>query len=310
MFSTLEGGDPVWVETQMVSLQNGILSAILGKTEEFEFIPEAAYLDLTVDGVTLSPRIQMTSVLYSILSDTSAFARSANYDDLNNLPDLGYPITTVGDSGQTWISDGGGSGVWGRPSEITADNIISGSGDIDLITSQGDVNIVPGSWAGASIILDSTITLKGSNLGHINNPDMMNLGQDTIKVDGTIIANSFGGTHDDLETISNLQQGDGNFIVSDGSTWTVESDSVARSSLGLGSMALQDSGIINIGTGNFTDINVGSVSIVSEVITSYNNRISFNDEDLVTSGSVLAGPSTFGSDSYVGTLNLKDGYCL
>ncbi|MAV71141.1 MAG: hypothetical protein CMG04_10595, partial [Candidatus Marinimicrobia bacterium] len=307
LFSTLEGGDPVWVETQMVSLQNGILSAILGKTEEFEFIPEAAYLDLTVDGVTLSPRIQMTSVLYSILSDTSAFARSANYDDLNNLPDLGYPITTVGDSGQTWISDGVGSGVWGRPSEITADNIISGSGDIDLITSQGDVNIVPGSWAGASIILDSTIILKGSNLGHINNPDLMDLGQDTIKVDGTIIANSFGGTHDDLETISNLQQGDGNFIVSDGSTWTVESDSVARSSLGLGSMALQDSGSINIGTGNFTDINVGSVSIGSEVITSSTNRISFNDEDLVTSGSVLAGSSTFGSDSYIGTLNLKDG---
>ena len=95
----------------------------------------------------------MTSVFYSILSDTAAFARSANYDDLNNLPDLGYPITTVGDSGQTWISDGVGSGTWGRPNEITADNIISGSGDIDLITSQGDVNIVPGSWAGASIIL-------------------------------------------------------------------------------------------------------------------------------------------------------------
>ena len=332
LFSSLEGGDPVWVETQMVSLQNGILSAILGKTEEFEFIPETAYLDLTVDGVALSPRIQMTSVLYSILSDTSSFARTANYDDLNNLPDLEgtyqkidtsltdlvedgvlssdkveFGITSVGDSGQTWISDGVGSGAWGRPSEITADNIISGSGDIDLITSQGDVNIVPGSWAGASIILDSTIILKGSNLGHINNPDLMDLGQDTIKVDGTIIANSFGGTHDDLEAISNLEQGDGNFIVSDGSTWTVESDSLARSSLGLGSMALQDSGSINIGTGNFTDINVGSVSIGSEVITSSTNRISFNDEDLITSGSVLAGASTFGSDSYIGTLNLKDG---
>ncbi|MBJ13616.1 MAG: hypothetical protein CMG62_11175, partial [Candidatus Marinimicrobia bacterium] len=332
LFSTLEGGDPVWVETQMVSLQNGILSAILGKTEEFEFIPETAYLDLTVDGVTLSPRIQMTSVLYSILSDTSSFARTADYDQLKNLPDLEgtyqkidtsltdlvedgilsyskveYGITSVGDSGQTWISDGDGSGAWGRPNEITADNIISGSGDIDLITSQGDVNVVPGSWAGASIILDSTIVIKGSNLGHINNPDLMDLSQDTIKVDGTIIANSFGGSHDDLETISGLEQGDGNFIVSDGTTWTVESDSLARSSLGLGSMALQDSGNINIGTGNFTDLNVGSVSIASEVITSSTNRISFNDEDLITSGSILAGPSTLASDSYIGTLNLKDG---
>ena len=112
---------------------------------------------------------------YSVLSDTSAYAKTANYESLSNLPDLDiyvlkdslenystsadlydtlsayqkldsnltdlvedgllsaskieYGISSSGDSGQTWISDGDGAGVWGDPSSIAADDIIIGDGN-------------------------------------------------------------------------------------------------------------------------------------------------------------------------------------
>jgi len=43
----------------------------------------------------------------------------------------------------------------------------------------------------------------------------------------------------DLTTIGGLVKTDGNFIVADGAAWTVESGATARSSLGLGTMALE-----------------------------------------------------------------------
>ena len=51
-------------------------------------IPQEAFLELTVAGSTLSPRQVLTSVFYSVLSDTSAYAKTANYESLSNLPDL------------------------------------------------------------------------------------------------------------------------------------------------------------------------------------------------------------------------------
>ena len=56
-------------------------------------------------------------------------------------------------------------------------------------------------------------------------------------------------TGSSLETISDLELTDGNFIVADGESWTVESGSVARGSLGLGNISTQNIENINIDGG-------------------------------------------------------------
>ena len=88
VYDNAEEGEPIWSESQLVNVSNGIISTVLGNTIPFSVIPENAYLELTVDGSTLSPRQLLTSVFYSILSDTSGYAKTANYDDLQNKPDL------------------------------------------------------------------------------------------------------------------------------------------------------------------------------------------------------------------------------
>ena len=398
LYNTADGGDPIWTESQEVTVNNGIISTVLGNTNPFTTIPQEAYLELTVEGSTLSPRQLLTSVFYSILSDTAGFARTADHDDLLNQPDLDvyvlkdslesyttsadlydtlstyqqldsnltdlvedgvlsaskveYGITSPGTDGQAWISDGDGSGEWGIPTALAADDIIAGVGDVSIITTGGEVNIVPA--AGSSIVLDSTITVDGAVLGHKDDGDLITLSPDTVIVAGTIIASSLSGgavldeddlasdseTHlatqqsikayidtkqnadENLETIAGLEQVDGNFIVSDGTAWIVESDSTARTSLGLGTVATQDINNIDIdggtidgtiigtnsaSTGNFTTIhssqaNIGDLTLESGTITSDAGTISFGDENLYTTGTLSAE-----TGSTIGNLTLGDG---
>ena len=71
IFETADGGEAIWSENQEVTVNNGIISTILGNTNPFTVIPPEAFLELTVAGSTLSPRQVLTSVFYSVLSDTS-----------------------------------------------------------------------------------------------------------------------------------------------------------------------------------------------------------------------------------------------
>ena len=194
------------------------------------------------------------------------------------------------------------------------------------------------------------IIIDGEVLGHKDDTDLITLSPDTLIVAGTIVASALTGgavldeddmvsdseTHlatqqsikayidtkqdsdEDLETISGLEQVDGNFIVSDGTDWTVESDSTARASLGLGTIATQDienididGGSIdgtNIGstsptTGSFTTLDassrayVGSMTLISGSITDDGGAISFGDENLSTSGTLSSGCLLYTSPS-------------
>ncbi|MAH99432.1 MAG: hypothetical protein CMA12_08900, partial [Euryarchaeota archaeon] len=399
LYDTPDGGEPVWTENLEVTVNNGIISTILGKINPFSVIPDESYLELTVDGSTLSPRQSLTSVFYSVLSDTSSYARSANYDNLSNLPDLDvyvlkdslesyttsedlfdtlssyqqldsnltdlvedgvlsaskieYGITSEGDSGKSWISDGLGSGVWGTPTALAADDIIPGDGNINIQTSLGGINIDPSE--GSTILFDSTISIENATIGTIDDNDLIELKPDTITIAGTVVATSIGGdavldeddmasdsdtqlatqqsikayidtkqdADENLETISDLEQQDGNFIVSDGTGWTVESDSIARNSLGLGNIATQNIEEINIDggsidgtvigstspeTGNFSTINagdgatIGDLTLNSGIITDNEGTISFDDENLITTGTISAE-----TGSTIGRLTLSDG---
>ena len=67
-----------------------------------------------------------------------------------------------------------------------------------------------------------------------------------------------------LQDISGLAKTDGNFIVGDGSNWVAESGATVRTSLGLGSMAVQNSNSVSISAGTAT---LTSMSTVAATIT-------------------------------------------
>jgi len=88
LYPDLDGETPFWEETQDVAIDDGIISVTLGETVPIDAIPSKAYLEIEIDGTTLSPRQEMTSVFYAMVSDTAKYAQHGNYTDLDSLPDL------------------------------------------------------------------------------------------------------------------------------------------------------------------------------------------------------------------------------
>ena len=82
---------------------------------------------------------------------------------------------------------------------------------------------------------------------------------------GTNVQAYNAGLHD----ISGLAKTDGNFIVGDGSNWVAESGATVRTSLGLGSMAVQNSNAVSIsaGTATLTSMTTNSATITGGTIT-------------------------------------------
>ena len=107
-YKQMEDGTAFWEESQQVNIDDGIITTILGKENPIYSIPSEAYLEIEIDGITMSPRQELTSVFYSVVSDTAKYAQSANYTDLDSLPDLsiyanidtltGYPLISSLDS--------------------------------------------------------------------------------------------------------------------------------------------------------------------------------------------------------------------
>ena len=49
LYSSVDGGDPVWSENLEVTVNNGIISTMLGNVNPFTVIPNEAFLELTID---------------------------------------------------------------------------------------------------------------------------------------------------------------------------------------------------------------------------------------------------------------------
>jgi hypothetical protein len=80
------------------------------------------------------------------------------------------------------------------------------------------------------------------------------------KVTGAQIATYVIGADAELSAISSLAVTDGNFIVGNGTTWVAESDSTARTSLGLGSIATQAANNVDIDGGAIDGVTIGGAS--------------------------------------------------
>lgn len=81
---------------------------------------------------------------------------------------------------------------------------------------------------------------------------------------GLVIGTNVQAWDADLDTIAGLAKTDNNFIVGDGTNWVVESGATARTSLGLGTMATQNTGA----SGSFTTVDLKTVTVVNGIIVS------------------------------------------
>ena len=88
LFEQLEGGTAFWEETQSIGVSDGVVSATLGIVNAITSVPANSYLEVAIDETTLSPRQEMTSVFYSVVSDTAKYSQGGSYLDLNDTPDL------------------------------------------------------------------------------------------------------------------------------------------------------------------------------------------------------------------------------
>ena len=347
VYNSADGGDPIWTETQEVSVINGIISTVLGNTNPFTTIPQEAFLELSVEGSTLSPRQLLTSVFYSILSDTSGYAKTADYDNLINLPDLDvyvmkdslenyttsaelydtlavyqqldsnltdltedgvlsgskveYGITSPGTNGQSWISDGDGSGEWGIPTGLAADGIISvgtltldsgtitddsgaiSFGDENLSTT-GTLSAETGSSLGNITLADGSITDSGGNIS---------FGDENLSTTGTLstgIAN--------LASTSTI----GDLTLANGSI-TDEGGSISFGNENLSTTGTFSAGVTTLGAGS----EIGDLTLSDGSITSSSDAISFGNDAISTSGTLSSGTATLATGSTVGNLTLADG---
>ncbi|MBI86466.1 MAG: hypothetical protein CMG63_00150, partial [Candidatus Marinimicrobia bacterium] len=96
-FNSLDGDHLLWEEQQNIPVKDGIISATLGLVDPInnplDFSSEESYLEIVVENVPLSPRQALTSVLYSMKSDTANYSQGGDYSDLDNLPDLSVYAT-------------------------------------------------------------------------------------------------------------------------------------------------------------------------------------------------------------------------
>jgi len=99
LYTVETGGSNVWNETQTVTVKNGIYNVILGKTKSLSSLDYDAtyYLAIVMDGVEMSPRMEMTLSPYALTNvqgTTNVFPKSGNVGINTTSPN--YPLTVNG----------------------------------------------------------------------------------------------------------------------------------------------------------------------------------------------------------------------
>ena len=71
LYDVQSSGNALWTETQSVNVSSGIFNVILGSTNSLNLpFDKPYYVGVTVGtGIELTPRIQLTSVSYSLTAD-------------------------------------------------------------------------------------------------------------------------------------------------------------------------------------------------------------------------------------------------
>ena len=88
LYPSLDGESSFWEESDTININDGLINTILGEKKPIESIPDQAFLEITINGEKLTPRQEMTSVFYAMLSDTARYSEGGDYDKLDNIPVL------------------------------------------------------------------------------------------------------------------------------------------------------------------------------------------------------------------------------
>jgi hypothetical protein len=112
-------------------------------------------------------------------------------------------------------------------------------------------------------------------------------------VQGVVVGGGFQPNNDNLTDISGLSPDLNNFIVGDGNNFTLETPAQARTSLGLGSASLNDTGdFLASGSGlnDLSDVTIGAVAnkqfLVHDGVNGFENRV-ISSNDLSDSATII-----------------------
>ena len=81
IFDAASAGTQLWTETQSVTLENGIFSVKLGAAAALTsnvYSADDRYLEITVDAVTLAPRVQLVSVPFALAASNITSANNVS----------------------------------------------------------------------------------------------------------------------------------------------------------------------------------------------------------------------------------------
>src|ERR1041385_2510155 len=138
IYDAASAGNLLWTESSSLIVQAGIFTATLGSTTPIPagiFGNQSRWLDVTVDGTTLSPRLQLTTSAYAFWSqraDTASFALNAS---------------SAGDN--LWSTDG--TNVWrpsgnvgiGFPSPVFSLDVAGGDARFERVIGGTDFIVSP-----------------------------------------------------------------------------------------------------------------------------------------------------------------------
>jgi hypothetical protein len=123
---------------------------------------------------------------------------------------------------------------------------------------------------------------------------------DAITLGGTALGSLYQALDADLTAIAGLSSSDGNFIVGSASGWVAESGATARTSLGLGTMAVAATGDYSVVAGSSSIVTTGALN--SGSITSGFGNINIGSSTITTTGALASGATTV-----TGTLAVGNG---
>jgi len=282
IYDSLEGGTKLWEEIHStLDMDEGYLSVLLGSNTPFPSTlfsdPGERFIELVVNGETLTPRLQLTSVSFALRSHTADQLLSPVVTSLNGVSDElilegGNNIEVI-QSGQTITINSNQPGEEGGISVINAGNGISVS-DINgptttislLKDSISDAEIKDNSITRTSIapgtavlslngISDEIIITGGENVDIDQSGQTIVVNADGV-ADGVGIATINGGTGisvsdtDGPATTISIQ----NNSISDAQ---IADKSISQSSLASGAAVYDINGISNqvtLAGGNNVDI--------------------------------------------------------
>ena len=261
LFDQEEGGTEFWSETHLSTISDGLVSALLGSNgQPIETVPMNSYLEIEIDGNVLSPRQQITSVLYSVLSDSTNFAKgytktvdlsevahSGEYVDLLNAPDL-TPFATK-DTLSNFATMDTLFNNFTLSSQISVVALSNNYYDLDSLPNLEDYAVTDTlSYYVTEVFFDSTI------VNYVSHDSL-----------DSLIDTKIQSYDSDLEDIAMLDDdgalATGHLIIydEDSSKWVSEGGAAARSTLGLGEMSIQEPDNVNITGGRIVGIELDSL---------------------------------------------------